>query len=157
MRHRIIASCTLVLGALGATTGSAQTTPAPAAPPAAAMPTKAEKVADVRYYMIETMTAKPGARLWTIISKHFTPAARAAGLPIPVVYHTETGESKTIIVSPLTGGTGDLEWSTSPEDVKFLAALAKQEGGPDKAMALVKEYTDGIATRSREIVHEHTK
>ena len=152
MKHRILTSCTIVLGALAATSAAAQTTPA--AMPA---PTKAEKVADVRYNTIETMTTKPGARTWTIISKHFMPAARAAGLPMPLVYHTETGESKTIVVTPLTGGMGDLEWSTSPDDVKFFAALAKQEGGMDKAMALYKEFNDGIATRSRELVHEHTK
>jgi hypothetical protein len=138
---------------LASTTAVAQTKPA--APPAMAFPTIAKKVEGVRYFTIETITAKPGAGLWKIISEHFTPAARAAGVPVPVVYHTETGPAQTIVITPLTGGLADMEYEFAPDDVKFMAALARQEGGQDKAMALIQQYQDGIATRSREIVHEH--
>ncbi|WP_326525320.1 hypothetical protein [Sphingomonas sp.] len=131
----------------------AQSAPAPAP---AAMPLKAETVADVRYFMIETMTSKPGARTWTIISKNFIPAAKAAGVPYPVIY-TETGTLRTIAVTPLTGGLADLEWSMSPDDVKLMTELGRQLGNADKAEALMKEFNDGIDSRSREIVHEHTK
>lgn len=155
MDHRIAALAGALLVSCIPATASAQTAPAPA--PAPAMPLKAEKVADVRYFIIETLTSKPGARTWTIISKHFIPAAKAAGTPYPVIYHTETGTSRTIVISPLPGGLADLEWSMSPDDVKFMAALAKQLGGADKAEAMWKEYNDGIESRTREIVHEHTK
>ena len=90
-----------LLGALGmAGAAGAQTAPA--------FPTKAEKVKGVRYLIIETIETKPDARTWEIISKHFTPAAKAAGVPIPMVYHTETGASRTITVTEMTGGTGDI-------------------------------------------------
>ena len=155
MKHRIVMASVALIGVAATTSAAAQTAPTPATAKPEPLPAKAEKVAGVRYLAIETITAKPGARLWTLISKHFIPATKAAGLPVPVTYHTETGETKTIVISPLTGGTGDLEWSVSPDDVKFFAALAQQEGGADKAMALWKEFNDGIASRSREIVHEH--
>lgn len=132
---------------LGQASASAQTAPA--------FPTKAEKVQGVRYAVVETIEAKPGARLWEIVSKHFNPAAKAAGLPLPMVYHAETGVPRTIIISELNGGTGDLEWQYTADDVKWMNALAKQEGGQDKAMALVKEYNDGIANRTRDLVHRH--
>lgn len=132
---------------------AAQTTP----PAPMTMPTKAVKEPGLRYFLVETITAKPGARLWTIISKHFIPAAKASGVPAPLVYHSETGPSQTMIITPLPGGTADLEWAVSPDDVKWMAALAKQEGSPEKAMALWKEYNDGIEKRTRELVHEHTQ
>ena len=141
---------------LASTAAHAQTKPAtPPAPPAMAFPTTAKKVEGIRYLTIETITAKPGAQLWKIISEHFVPAARAAGVPAPVVYHSETGSSQSTIITPLTGGLADLDYEFAPDDVKFMAALARQEGGQDKAMALIQQYQDGIATRSREIVHEH--
>ena len=91
------------------------------------------------------------------MSEHFIPAARTAGVPVPIVYHSETGAVQTTIITPLPGGPDDLAWEVSPDDLKWMNALAKQEGGQDKAMALWKEYNDGIATRSRDVVHEHVK
>lgn len=149
MKNRCTAIFAATLAVVATSAASAQTTP-----PA---PLKAEKVADVRYLTIETMTSKPGARTWAIISKNFMPAAKAAGLPLPLVYHTETGKSETIVITPLTGGLDDLEWSMTADDVKFMTELGKQLGGADKAQALMKEFNDGIDSRSREIVHEHTK
>lgn len=138
-------------------TASAQTVPAPGAkaPSPMAFPTAAKKAEGMRYFLVETITAKPGAGLWKIMSEHFIPATRAAGVPMPTIYHSETGQGQTTIVTPLTGGMVDMEYEVSPDDAKFMAALAKQEGGQDKAMALMQRYQDGIATRSREIVHEH--
>lgn len=153
--NRIVITVASAAAVLFSVPAAAQT--APAAPAAMPFPTKAEKDADLRYFTIETITAKPGARLWTILSKHFIPAAQAAGIPVPVVYHTETGESRSIVISPLTNGPGDLAWQVSPEDLKWMNALAKQEGGEDKAMALWKEYNDGIEHRSRELIHQHVK
>lgn len=127
------------------------------APPAATLPTKPTKVQDVRYLSIETLTPKPGAALWKLMSEKLIPAAKAAGLPVPVVYHAETGAPHTIVITELTGGLQDLEYEYTAEDVKFMAALAKQEGGAEKAFAVMKQYTDSIETRSREIVHLHTK
>ena len=143
-------ACTIAFVAALGLAGSAGAQTAPA------FPTKSEKVPNVRYLTIETLETKPGARTWEIISKHFIPAAKAAGVPAPSVYHTETGAPRTIIVSNLSGGAGDMEWRYSPEDVKWMSALAQQLGGQDKAMALVKEYNEGIAHRSRELVHMHT-
>lgn len=134
----------------------AQTAPAPAAA-APGFPTKPERVAGVRYLTMETITAKPGAQLWTIISKHFIPAAKAAGLPMPLFYHTDTGKPATIIIAPLTGGPDDLGWSATADDVKFMTALAKLEGGQDKALAMFKHYNDSIESRTRELIHERTK
>lgn len=148
MKNAILGSLALAAAiTLGAGQASAQTAPA--------FPTKAEKVKGVRYWVIETIEAKPGARLWEIISKHYMPAAKAAGLPLPQVFHTETGVPSTIVISGLTGGTGDLEWQYTADDVKWMNALAKQEGGQDKALALIKEYNDSIARRTRDLVHSH--
>jgi hypothetical protein len=155
MVHRFVA-LGAILSSCALTSAGAQTAPATPATPMP-LPTKAERVPDVRYFLIETIVAKPGAKLWTLISKHFLPAGRAAGVPVPTVYHTETGPEGTILISPLPGGPGDLAWSVSPDDAKMFAALAKQEGGNDKAMALITQYNEGIASRTREIVHEHTK
>lgn len=77
-------------------------------------------------------------------------------MPVPIVYHSETGASVTIIVTPLPGWLADLEWMMSPDDVKFMTELGKQLGGADKAEAMWKEFSDGSASRSRETVHQHT-
>jgi hypothetical protein len=149
MNTNIFAAVTAI-GALCCLGGAAvaQTPPA--------FPTKAEKVKGVRYLTIETLESKPGSRTWEIISKHFIPAAKAAGVPAPQVYHSETGIPRTIVVAELPGGTDDLEWQYTADDLKWMNALAKQEGGQDKAMALLKEYGEGITRRSRDVVHMHT-
>lgn len=149
MKTKFLGAAALVVAAaLGAGGATAQTAPA--------FPTKAEKVKNVRYLMIETIEVKPGARFFEIISKHYFPAAKAAGVPLPQVYHTETGVPRTIIVSEMTGGIDDMEWQYTADDIKWLNALAKLEGGQDKAMALIKEYNEAIVHRTRDIVHLHT-
>ncbi|GAA0729323.1 hypothetical protein [Sphingomonas japonica] len=130
-----------------------------AALPAAAQDMKAERTENVRYKTVEMVKFKPGSgdRAFAIIKDHFVPSAKAAGIPMPVTLHPQSGEWDEITIFPLSGGIEDLGYSTTPDEAKWLNALTKQQGSKEKAMALVAEYNGLVERRDRIIVHEHTQ
>ncbi|TKD53192.1 hypothetical protein [Sphingomonas baiyangensis] len=118
----------------------------------------ATKQTNVRYAMVNMTKFKPGAarRANETISKTFMPSAKAAGIPMPSTYHPQTGEWDVIAIFPMADGISELEYSMTPSDAKWLAAMSKSLGGQDKAMALIDEYNGLIETNDRMLVHEHT-
>ena len=49
----------------------------------------------------------------------------------------------------------DLEWFTSLNNIKFMAALAEQEGGMEAADALFAKYYSMEAKQRAEVGHWH--
>lgn len=76
-----------------------------------------------------------------IIETCFSPAAMKSGSEAPemVLLH-HTGSWDMTVVWKLSGGPADLAWEISPDDVKWMAAMAEAAGGPDKAMEIWQEY-----------------
>jgi len=89
----------------------------------------------------------------TLISEHFAPAGAAAGTPGPVMSLVhESGPWNATWVWHLSGGPGDLEWDVSPNNLKWMAALAEQEGGMEQARQVLSQFSDLIASRTSYIV-----
>jgi hypothetical protein len=113
---------------------------------------------DARYVSATYVKFKPGKRerAFEIIAEHFMPAGEKAGTPGPLgVIHFQTGEWDAIFVWKLEGGMADLEWYRSPDNIKWYAALAEQEGGKEAAGELMGEYRSLIAEAQTEVGHYH--
>lgn len=118
---------------------------------------KAEKRTNVEYQEAVYVKYKAGKRreAFTIINKYFKPAGEAAGVSPPYAVHLQSGSWDAIFVWVLKGGMGDLDWGTSPDDAKWMAALAQQNGGMDKARAILDSYFALVAKTRREFGHHH--
>ena len=116
---------------------------------------------DDAHYISSTMVKfKPGKRerAFEIISEHFMPAGEKAGTPGPLgVIHYQTGEWDALFVWDLEGGMADLEWYRSPNNIKWWAALAEQEGGEEAASELMGEYQSLIADAETDVGHYHAE
>jgi len=113
---------------------------------------------DAHYISSTLVKFKPGKRerAFEIISEHFMPAGEKAGTPRPLgVIHYQTGEWDALFVWKLEGGMADLEWYRSPNNIKWYAALAEQEGGEEAAGELMAEYRSLIDEAETDVGHYH--
>jgi hypothetical protein len=113
-----------------------------------------DKFTNVKWYQVLYHKFKPGrtAEASQIIYEHFLPVDKAVGRKvIPFDHHT--GEWDHLAYFPLEQGPGELEWRpfSRPIDKKWWDALVKQEGGPDKAGALMQRFGDTLADTKWEI------
>lgn len=95
------------------------------------------------WYEIHRIDFKPGGleRALEIIEDHFAPAAMKSGSgPPELVLVHRTGSWGMTVVWKLEGGPADLAWEISPDDVKWMAALAESTGGQEAAMELFQEF-----------------
>lgn len=114
---------------------------------------------DAAYIAVTHVNFKPGQRsdAMQIIGEHFQPASEAAGLPGPMLaIHYQTGKYDAAFVWLMEGGMKDLEWFTSPDDIKWMAALSEQEGGEEAAEALLANFRSMITNSFTEVGHYHT-
>ena len=115
---------------------------------------------DAHYISSTLVKFKPGKRerAFEIIAEHFMPAGEKAGTPGPLgVIHYQTGEWDAQFVWELEGGMADLEWYRSPNNIKWWAALAEQEGGEEAASELMGEYQSLIADAETDVGHYHAE
>ena len=113
---------------------------------------------DAHYISSTLVKFKSGKRerAFEIISEHFMPAGEKAGTPGPLgVIHYQTGQWDAQFVWDLAGGMADLEWYRSPNNIKWWAALAEQEGGEEAAGELMAEYRSLIDEAETDVGHYH--
>ena len=114
---------------------------------------------DAVYIAVTHVDFKPGKRsdAMQIIAEHFVPASEAAGTAGPMLaIHYQTGKYDAAFVWVMEGGMKDLEWFTSPDDIKWMEALAEQEGGMEAAEALLAKFQSTISNSVTEVGHYHT-
>jgi hypothetical protein len=127
------------------------------AKPPVAEETKAHKIANASWCEVRQVDFKPGQRdaALKMIREQFMPAAESAGLPAARIFEYATGGRWDIqFVFPMTDGPSMLEWEISPEDEKWMASLASQCGGMDKAEALLDAYRELIASTDSQLAFE---
>ncbi|MFZ1688281.1 MAG: hypothetical protein WAU70_12700 [Flavobacteriales bacterium] len=118
---------------------------------------EAKRIEDAKWRSVVMIKYHAGKmkRAMEIVDEHFRKASAKAGTPLPELeVRMTTGEWDVMVVWLLTGGIDDLNWETSPDNVKFLDALAAQEGGMDKAKALREEYNGLISNSQRDIARQ---
>ena len=106
------------------------------------MEMKAKKYEDPTWYQIVNVRFEAGEMddALKLIEGHFIPAAQAAGTSPPeMTFIHHSGPWNVTWVWKLDG-LGDLEWEMSPDDVKWMKALAEQAGGMDAAMEIWESY-----------------
>ena len=109
------------------------------------------------YLRVTFVSYKQGkaGEAYGIIADHFQPAGEAAGLRPPVVVHFQTGPYDAAIHWRMENGMSDLEWQRSPRNVKFMAALAAQEGSMEAAAAVFDRYDALVARSVTSVGHRH--
>jgi hypothetical protein len=109
------------------------------------------------YVSVTFVSYKEGkaGEAYGIIADHFRPAAEAAGLRPPVIVHFQTGPYDASFHWRLENGMADLEWQRSPDNVKFMAALAAQEGSEEAANAVWDRYDALVARSVTSVGHRH--
>ncbi len=116
---------------------------------------KAEKRENVQYYQALFVKFKPGmaGQAWEAIYDHFATVDKKIGHKVRA-YDLQTGEWDLVVFFPIDG-PDHFSWSTSPQDEKWWAALAEQEGGADKAQEIFKKYLEAVADSKEELAHRH--
>ena len=117
---------------------------------------KAERAENSRYWWVEMVKFLPGKRdrAGELVEQHFAPVDKEIGAQV-IDVHMTTGEWDYITLFPMTGGPGDIAWSTSPDEVKFMNALAKRVGGMAAARKLTDEFDSLVARRETHVAHTH--
>ena len=112
---------------------------------------------DAVYLSITFVDYKAGMRAdaFQIIAEHFKPAGEKAGVRGPVAIHFQTGSWDAAFHWRLEGGMADLEWYVSPDNIKWMEALAEQEGSKEAAEELRAKYSSMIARSRTEVGHRH--
>lgn len=112
---------------------------------------------NARYMDVNNWAFVPGgaSRAKEIWDEIYIPAMKAAGAPLPIILHPDTGEWDMVIIFPLPGGYADLEYTNlSPSDAKWVAQIERALGA-DKAQAVGAELDKLIARKERYLAHEH--
>lgn len=89
-----------------------------------------------------------------LISK-FESAGETAGTPGPQKYWFETGSHDMLLIWDLKGGPSDLEWSWSPDGVKWWKAFVAQEGSEEAAEKVQNDYSALISSATSQIVRKN--
>ena len=93
---------------------------------------------------IKYHTGKKGRAL-EIMNNHFKKAGEKAGTLGPIRYDLRTGEWDILLIWDMKGGIEDMTWERNPNGIAWRKALNEQEGGADKAQALLDEYSSLIS------------
>jgi len=114
---------------------------------------------DAKYVETTVIKFKPGKRerAMEIIAEYFVKASEKAGTPGPLlVIHMQTGNWDMAAVWELEGGTADLQWYRSPDNIEWREALTEIAGGEEEAAAILKEYGGSVADSMSNIGHYHS-
>ncbi len=108
---------------------------------------EAKKMEGHTWHQVVMIKFKPGMvdSAAKIIDDHFMKAGMEmeSDMPGPQIMRLRSGEWDMLMVWTMKG-IEDMNWETSPDDAKWMAQMAKQEGGMDKAMKLMKSYVSLI-------------
>ena len=94
---------------------------------------------------------KPGAaeRIDEIESKYFDPAAEKFGIR-PVIIRMASGQWDREYIFPMKGGMAELDYTTTKEQVAWLAEVDRLAGGAGMAKKLLAEWNSLIDRQTNE-------
>lgn len=118
---------------------------------------EAVKQENAEYFSMTFVDYKPGQRraALEIIQEHFVKAGKASATPGPIAIHFESGKYDAAFYWVLQEGMASLEWVTSPNEVKWWAAMVEQEGSEKKAQKVMDDYQSKVASEYRVVGHRH--
>ena len=115
----------------------------------------APKKHDATWHTVVLVNFKPGKveEAKKLISK-FESAGETAGTPKPQQYWFETGSYDMLLIWNLKNGPSDLEWSWSPDGVKWWNAFVAQEGSEEAANKVQDDYSALISGSTSQIIRK---
>lgn len=107
---------------------------------------KAERYANVTWYRVDTVRYKNGHMhdALRIIRKYFLPASHKSGNTPMILVH-RSGISSVTFIWKMKHGIDEMDWKTSPWQVRFFKALSEAAGSPEKARKIFASYENDIA------------
>lgn len=104
---------------------------------------KAKKMEGHTWHQVVMVKFKPGTmdEAKKIISDHFMKAGMASKTEGPQMMQFKSGEWDMMFVWKMNN-ISDMDWEVTPDDEKWWAEMAKQEGSMDKAMGVMKKYLE---------------
>jgi hypothetical protein len=108
---------------------------------------KPAKHENVTWHRVVMVDYKPGqnARVKEII-KIYKAAGAEAQNKGPETYWFSTGEYDAMFIWTMEGGPSDMEWSRSPNNIKWRAAMVKQLGSEEAVKKLQKEFQSLVSS-----------
>jgi hypothetical protein len=120
----------------------------------AQQPMQAKKFDNPQWKRVEFVKFKSGKypRAKEIIRDYFVKADQKSGTPDPSLFvDLITGEWDMMVVWDMTEGINEMNWETSPDDVKWMTSMNDITGGPNKAKAILDEFSSLIDKETRYI------
>lgn len=85
------------------------------------------------------------SRAKEIIKNYYAKAGQKAATPGPsLIVDLMTGEWDMMVVWDMKGGIEEMNWETSPNDIKWMTAMNDIAGGSDKAKMIMDEFSSLI-------------
>lgn len=115
----------------------------------------APKKHDATWHRVVLVEFKPGkvGEAKAIIKKYQS-AGTDAGTPMPQQFWFETGSYDMMLIWDLKNGPSDLEWSWSPDGVKWWNAFVAQEGSEEAAEEVQENYSKLVAGSTSHILRK---
>ena len=122
------------------------------------MPRTPKRFENVRWYEIVHIDFKPQytEEAIQLVHDHFAKAGKAAGFEgVRLFEYATGGEWDLTMLFPMEGGPSDMEWEVSPDNLKWMDALARQEGSFEAAKELIDKYHTMVQRHRSQIIREH--
>lgn len=104
---------------------------------------KAKKMEGHTWHQVVMVKFKPGkfTEAKKMIDDHFMKAGMTSKLEGPQFIEFKSGEWDAMFIWKLNN-ISDMDWEIHPDDEKWWAAMAEQEGGMEQAMSVMQKYLD---------------
>lgn len=113
----------------------------------------APKKHDATWHRVVMIDLKPGkATEASKIIARYESAAGTAGTPMPQLYWLETGSYDIMLIWDLKEGPSALEWSWSPDGVKWWKTFVAQEGSKEAAEKVQDDYRSLISRSTSQLM-----
>ncbi len=112
---------------------------------------KAKKYDNPEWKRVDFIKFKSGkySRAKEIIKDYYAKAGQKSATPGPSLFiDLMTGEWDMMTVWDMKEGIEEMNWETSPNDVKWMAAMNDLAGGADKAKSIMDEFSSLIVRES---------
>ena len=106
-----------------------------------------QRYENVTWNGVSLVDYKPGEkdRALEIISNHFIPAYKEAGVPVPHTIEFQTGPWDVLVISHIKDGPSMLTWETSPQEVEIQKAMLEMADDQEEMQEIMDEYQSLVA------------
>lgn len=111
---------------------------------------QAKKYDNPKWMRIEMMKFKEGktSRSNEIINNYFLAACQKSNTPAPALVDIITGDWDLLAIWNMEGGIEEMNWETSPNDVKWMKAINDIAGSDEKAKSIIDEFSSIIERKT---------